>query len=201
VFLPSATAYLHGHRDYSTTRVWIIVVKTMRRLFSDRGRDVRRGALAALLAAGVLAPSAGAVTISPLPGTPDASPHTQISFLGVPPGEIHGISVVGSRTHTHSGQLHPYASAPGASFVPDKGFSEGESVRVSALVGPAGHQQRVSSEFTIAQLVHYHFAPMPTKAPTAAPGTVQSFVSQPALKPPTVSCSSPPTASTRSAAR
>ncbi len=142
---------------------------------------------AALLAACVLAPSAHAVTISPLPGTPDASPHTQISFLGVPPGEIHGISVVGSRSHTHSGQLHPYDSAPGASFVPDHGFSEGETVRVRALVGPAGHQQRVGSSFTIAQLAHPHFTPMSNSAPKVKPGMVQSFVSQPGLQPPTIS--------------
>ncbi len=153
----------------------------------DRRRRLRDGVLAALIAACTLAPGARAVTISPLPGTPDASPHTQISFLGVAPGEIHGIAVVGSRSGSHSGQLHPYVSAPGASFVPNRGFSEGESVRVSALVGPGGHQRRVSSSFTVARLVHYRFAPMSTKAPPAKPGTVQTFVSQPALKPPTVS--------------
>jgi hypothetical protein len=141
----------------------------------------------ALLAACVLAPSAHAVTISPLPGTPDASPHTQISFLGAPAGEIHQISVVGSRSGSHYGQLHGYDSAPGASFIPERGFSEGESVRVSAQVGPAGHQQRVGSSFTVAQLDHYHFTPMSTKPPPAKPGMVQSFVSQPALTPPTVS--------------
>ena len=52
----------------------------------------------------LIAPSAHAVTISPLPGTPDASPHTQISFLGVPASEIHQISVVGSRSGSHGGQ-------------------------------------------------------------------------------------------------
>jgi len=152
------------------------------------GRYLRGGSGAvALLAACVLAASAHAVTISPLPGTPDASPRTQISFLGVPAGEIHQISVVGSRTGSHRGQLHGYDSAPGASFIPERGFSEGESVRVSALAGPAGHQQRVGSSFTIAQLAHYRFTPMSTKAPPAKPGMVQSFVSQPDLMPPTVS--------------
>lgn len=153
----------------------------------DRRRRVLRGVLVASVAACALAPSAGAVTISPLPGTPDASPRTQISFLGVPAGEIHDIAVVGSRSGDHAGQLHPYASAPGASFVPDRGFDEGESVTVQASVGPAGHQQHVSSSFTVAQLVHYRFSPMSTRAPAAKPGMVQSFVSEPNLKPPTVS--------------
>jgi hypothetical protein len=153
----------------------------------DRPRRLRRGVPAALFVACVLAPSASAVTISPLPGTPDASPHTQISFLGPPAGQIHDIAVVGSRSGDHSGQLHSYAGAPGASFVPDRGFSEGERVTVSALVGPAGHRQHASSSFTVAQLVHYRFPPMSTQAPAAKPGTVQGFVSQPGLKPPTVS--------------
>ncbi len=140
----------------------------------------------ALLAGCLLAPSAHAVTISPLPGTPDASPHGQISFLGVPSNEIHEISVVGSRTGSHRGRLLAYDSAPGASFIPERGFGEGESVRVSALVGPTGHQQRVGSSFTIAQLAHYRFTPMSTKPSPAKPGMVQSFVSQPGLEPPTV---------------
>ena len=72
----------------------------------------------------LIAPSAHAVTISPLPGTPDASPHTQISFLGVPAGEIHQISVVGSRTGSHRGQLRGYDSAPGASFILDQGSAK-----------------------------------------------------------------------------
>src|ERR1700735_5038239 len=69
------------------------------------GRRLRRcsGALSAPLLACLLASSAHAATISPLPGTPDASPHTQISFLGVPAGEIHQISVVGSRTGSPRG--------------------------------------------------------------------------------------------------
>ena len=153
------------------------------------GRRLRRcsGALSAPLLACLLASSAHAITISPLPGTPDASPHTQISFLGVPAGEIHQVSVVGSHSGSHSGRLRGYGSAPGASFLLARGFSEGESVRVSALVGSTGHQQHVGSSFTIARLAHYHFTPMSTKAPPATPGMVQSFVSQPNLKPPMVS--------------
>ena len=53
------------------------------------------------------APAARALTISPLNGTPDASPHTQISFLGVAPGEIHSVTVVGSRSGSHGGRLSP----------------------------------------------------------------------------------------------
>lgn len=161
------------------------------------GRSSARACAAALLTLCALAPAARAVTISPLPGTPDASPHTQISFLGVPRGEIHDVSVVGSLSGSHSGHLRSYESAPGASFIPAQGFAEGERVSVSALTGRAGHEQRVGSSFTVAQLVHYRFAPMSTKVPSAKPGTVQRFTSEPKLESPTVAVlANAPTAST-----
>ncbi len=139
------------------------------------------GACAAL----ALATPSLAVTISPLAGTPDASPHTQISFLGVRPSEIHAVSVVGSRSGNHSGRLEAYASAAGASFLPARGFTEGETVHVRATVGTRRHLVTVGSTFTIARLVHYDFAPMQAP-PAAKPGTVQGFASEPGLQPPAV---------------
>lgn len=142
------------------------------------------GALALMFGAPAAA-SGLSVTVSPLNGTPDASPRTQISFLGAPAGEITQVSVVGSRSGRHSGRLASYVSATGASFLPARPFIEGEQVTVTALVGPAGHSERVSSTFMIARLDHYHFTPM-SAPPAAKPGTVQSFVSQPTLQPPSV---------------
>jgi hypothetical protein len=158
----------------------------------ERSR-VRRGrmagfAITVLATASVMslgAPAARALTISPLNGTPDASPHTQISFLGIPQGEIHSVTVVGSRSGSHDGRLRPYVSATGASFLPARGFSEGERVSVSALVGSSHHEYRVGSTFTVARLVHYGFTPMGS-APAAPAGTVQKFASQPDLTPPSV---------------
>ena len=148
----------------------------------------RQYAIAAILAVATMsvgAPAANALTISPLSGTPDASPHTQISFLGIVPSEIREVSAVGSRSGSHSGRLKPYASAPGASFLPARPFTEGEQVTVSAVVGRAHHEHRVGSTFTVARLAHYRFEPM-RSAPAAKPGTVQSFASQPGLSPPSV---------------
>ena len=129
---------------------------------------------------------AGALTISPLPGTPDASPHTQISFLGIAPKEIRDVAVTGSRSGRHPGRLEPYSSEPGASFVLDREFSEGEQVRVSALVGPTGHARRVTDAFTVARLADYPFGP-PRPGHAIRPGTVQSLASQPEWQPPTIS--------------
>jgi hypothetical protein len=139
----------------------------------------------AVLALGAAAGGAQAVTLSPLNGTPDASPDTQISFLGVPAGQIADVSVDGSRSGSHSGKLRSYASATGASFLPSRGFTQGERVTVSAVVGPRGHAARVGTSFTIARLVSYPLPPGRTPPPAKA-GANQSFVSQPKLQPPTV---------------
>ena len=77
------------------------------------------------------------MTVSPLPGSRDASPQTQISFLGAPKGDLSRISVVGSRTGAHAGRFEGYSEGDGASFVPSKPFAEGETVTVSAQVRDA----------------------------------------------------------------
>jgi hypothetical protein len=140
-----------------------------------------------LVAATVGAASAAARTlaISPLNGTPDASPRTQISFLGVPANEITHVSVVGSSTGGHGGKLRSYVSSAGASFLPTAGFAQGEQVTVSALVGPRGHTRRVGTSFTVARLSGYR-APATGPPARARAGTTQSFVSEPSLHPPKV---------------
>lgn len=158
------------------------------------GSAVRAGLFAwlaatTLLGAITLAPATAAgalaVAVSPLNGTPDASPYTQISFLGVPSNEIAGVSVVGSHTGGHPGRLEGYLTGPGASFVPSHPFSQGERVTATAVVGPKGHTQRVSTAFYVARLSSY--TPPPSGSPAPAPaGTVQSFASEPTLHPPKV---------------
>ncbi len=61
---------------------------------------------------------AGAVTVSPLPGSRDARPQTQISFLGVPAGALER-GERGRLAHgRHPGRLEAYSQGDGASFVP-----------------------------------------------------------------------------------
>lgn len=141
--------------------------------------------VALALAAATGAAPAAAVTLSPLNGTPDASPQTQISILGVPAGQISHVSVVGSHSGGHAGKLQSYASSAGASFLPSRPFTQGERVTASAVVGPAHHAQRVTTTFTVARLPGYRIAVgKPTELSNA--GLVQSFVSQPKLKPPSL---------------
>jgi hypothetical protein len=133
----------------------------------------------------------GAVTVSPLAGSRDANPQTQISFLGVPASDLSAISVVGARTGAHSGRLLAYSQGDGASFVPSRPFDEGELVTVRARVRVGGSVRALLDEFAIA-----HNDPITTTAETLEPLNLagdQSFRSRPELHPPvvTVTASSP----------
>jgi hypothetical protein len=134
------------------------------------------------------------VTVSPLPGSRDASPQTQISFLGPPKGDLSRISVVGSLTGAHAGRFEGYSDGDGASFVPSKPFAEGETVTVSAQVVSGGAVQPLSDSFTIA-----YQDPLSTTPETVhegSPSEIQYFHTRPDLRPPavTVTASSPATA-------
>lgn len=90
------------------------------------------------------------VTVSPLPGTAEASPQTQISFLGASAAQLGSIHVIGSRTGGHTGTLRSYKSATGASFVPSVPFQEGEQVTVCATVKTGTGPKRVATSFQVA---------------------------------------------------
>jgi hypothetical protein len=129
--------------------------------------------------------SAATVTISPLPGTPTALAKTQISFLGAAASSLSSISVVGSSSGRHSGQLRPYFSAVGASFLPSKPFTPGEHVTVHAKWAVAGGKRStISTSFTIARPGAVPLSEFPSVPGT--PADVQNFQSLPNLHPPAV---------------
>jgi hypothetical protein len=134
---------------------------------------------------------AGSVTVSPLSGSRDATPETQISFLGVAASAISRISVVGSDSGAHAGRLLAYSQGDGASFVPTAPFVEGERVVVRAEVRSGASAQPLLDVFAIADRDSI------TKTPeTIHPGLaseVQGFRSRPDLRPPalTVTAGSP----------
>lgn len=124
------------------------------------------------------------MTVSPLPGARDATPATQISFLGLPAADISHVSVRGARSGAHGGRLAPYSQGDGASFLPSGAFSEGERVSVAATVAPpAGPRRRISWLFSVASQDR-----LPSTPERVYPGSeTQSFVSRPDLRPPRVS--------------
>jgi len=137
---------------------------------------------------------ANAVAVSPIPGTEDASPYTQISFLG-PPGadriRIANVSVVGSRSGNHSGKLRHYSTGTGESFLLNKPLTPGEQVAVHALVGtgPAAPNKPVTTVFAVAHQAAVSQAEFP-KEPGDS-GAIQHYASAPGITPSTVSVTTP----------
>src|SRR4029079_2364437 len=104
--------------------------------------------------ASVTSAAANPVAVSPLPGTPDASPVTQISFLGPRGTRVARVRVVGSRSGVHAGILRAYSTATGESFIPARPFREGERVTVRARVRRDGLRERLArTTFTVAHQV------------------------------------------------
>jgi Arylsulfotransferase (ASST) len=131
------------------------------------------------------AASAGSVAVSPMAGTPDASPSTQISFLGGAGIQVSNVRVVGSRSGAHGGSLRAYSTGTGESFLPSKPFRAGEKVTVHAVLGGAA----VGTSFTIA-----HQATVSQKQFALNPGdarAVQHYSSAPALTPSSVRITTP----------
>jgi hypothetical protein len=140
--------------------------------------------VAVVLLAGLLgqaAPaSADALTISPTPGTPDASPQTQISILGTKPSRIKSVTVTGASSGPHPGSLRPYSGKRGASFVLDQPLTEGEAV--DATVGVSG-EKAVRFSFTVAVL---GTTQAPLNLTSRQPDKLQHFVTEPDLAPPVI---------------
>ena len=136
----------------------------------------------AVIAVLVAPAAAHAVAISPLPGTPDASPQTQISIWGAAPSSISSVSVKGSATGSHTGHLMPYTAGDGASFVLDKPLSQGERVSATAVVG--GH--RHSWSFAVARNGAVSPPPVPTGKPNFDLSVLDAFHSAPNLLAPKI---------------
>jgi Arylsulfotransferase (ASST) len=133
--------------------------------------------------------AANPVAVSPEPGTPDASPSTQISFLGGPGTRVTAVHAVGSTSGVHAGVLRAYSTGTGESFLPAHPFLPGERVTVSATVEVGGATHPASTSFVIA-----HQAPVSQKEFPINPGdprAVQHYGTAPSLTPSTVDITTP----------
>jgi hypothetical protein len=140
--------------------------------------------------ASVAAAAANPVTVSPLPGTPDASPATQVSFLGAAGLRVLSVAARGSRSGAHVGRVESYSTGTGASFLPTHPFVQGERVTVRAQVAPAGGPvQSAVTTFTVAHQAAVSESEFPN-----VPGSsseVEHFRSAPALAPSTLRVTTP----------
>jgi hypothetical protein len=135
------------------------------------------------------AATANPVAVSPEPGTPDASPDTQISFLGTAATSVADVRVTGSRSGAHAGVLRAYSTGTGESFVPAHPFVAGEHVTVTAQVTSGGATGTARSSFTIA-----HQAPVSQTEFPNNPGNsseVQHYSTAPSLTPSAVKLTTP----------
>ncbi len=133
--------------------------------------------------------SANPVAVSPEPGTPDASPDTQISFLGTAATTVSNVRVTGSRSGSHAGVLRAYSTGTGESFLPAHPFVAGEHVTVTAQVTSGGATGNARTSFTIA-----HQAPVSQTEFPNNPGSshdVQHYSTAPSLTPSTVDMTTP----------
>ncbi len=131
----------------------------------------------------------GALSVSPEPDSEDASYLAQISLLGVPAAEIQKLVVVGSRSGTHTGRLTAYSQGDGASFLPRRPFTQGETVTVrGALRSANGSSVPFAWRFTVAEVdsVSRSLETPPPPPPPAKSSELQHFVSRSDLRPPTV---------------
>ncbi|MEA2201441.1 MAG: hypothetical protein QOI89_2037 [Solirubrobacteraceae bacterium] len=132
---------------------------------------------------------ANPVAVSPQPGTADASPSSQISFLGAQGTRVSRVRVVGSRSGVHTGALRAYSTGTGESFLPAHPFVPGEVVTVRARIQRGTRTRTARTKFTVA-----HQAPVSQKQFPLDPGdrkAVQHYTSAPELSPSTVHVRTP----------
>ncbi len=124
------------------------------------------------------------LAVSPLPDSLDASPHTQISLLGVSAAALRAVQVSGSQTGAHPGILRPYSQGDGASFLPRRPFRSGETVfvRGTILPGPGAAAIPFAYRFAVARQDVLPRLSYPHRI--AHPEQKQHFYSRPDLQPP-----------------
>jgi len=127
---------------------------------------------------------ANPIAVSPEPGTPDASPRTQISFLGGNGTKVLAVTARGSRSGSHGGTLRAYSTGTGESFVPSHPFRIGERVTVHARVVGGPNRGSVATSFTIGNA--YAPSQKPFSLNRGSSADVQHYSSAPALTPSTV---------------
>jgi hypothetical protein len=141
-------------------------------------------------------PAPHSLNVIPFPGTPDASPYSQIAFPALSPSAIKSITVTGSDSGDHAGSLRALPGRRGTAFVLAKPFQPGEraavvarlSSRAAAIASGVRSGTELRFSFTVAMAVS---VPLPSSGPSA-PGPTQSFHSEPGLHPPVVTATGDP---------
>jgi hypothetical protein len=140
---------------------------------------------------------ANGLRLMPFPGTPDASPHTQIILPSIGRGDLDSVTAVGSTSGGHRGQLRCLPDRAGVAFSPDRPFTPGERVhvqaklrRAAAAAGLGAAGARVSYWFTVSvpasEGKHVQNVGRASSTRSAGVPNGMRFHSAPGLRPPTV---------------
>ena len=132
-----------------------------------------------------LLPGTG-VQVNPLPDSLDSPNTTQISFLGLPAGDLSHISVTGSYSRGHAGRLLAYSQDDGASFVPSKPFHPGETVVVRGRVRRGSRSVPFAFGFAVAVRVPITGSGSLATVAASKPSETLHFHTQPALHAPSI---------------
>ncbi|HET8929222.1 MAG TPA: arylsulfotransferase family protein, partial [Acidimicrobiales bacterium] len=132
--------------------------------------------------------SCSGVSVYPSPDTATASPATQVSFRNIDSTTITdtAVTVTGSATGEHTGDIVADSDGRGASFHPEKPFDAGETVTVTAPEQICGADDS-SASF---QIGSDDIAPLPKPkktdddTPETTAADLQHFASEPGLEPP-----------------
>ncbi len=130
---------------------------------------------------GVARAAATPVNVFPIPGSRVAPPKSQITFRGLPAGELGSIVVVGSRSGTHAGTVEADSDGQGGSFIPSTPFTPGEQVTVQTglnIVGGSGGRWQFTVATPAGGIPASHWMRTPRNR-----NDVMSFHSRPDLRP------------------
>ncbi len=170
----------------------------MRHLTPSTAR-LRRALLAALCSGWLATPAAAAppLHVIPFPGTPDASPSSDVIFSSLRPSQIASVSVGGSVSGAHRGRLVALPAGAGTAFIPDRRFSAGDHVTVTAVLrSPAAgtasgdpRATRLGFSFGVAAPARVSGALLNASMASAGGPPTRSYVTAPHLHPPVINVS------------
>ncbi len=154
-------------------------------------------ALAAHFNAGRRPAPAQGLDVLPFPGTPDAAPRTNIDLPAASRAQVQSVIAVGSRSGLHAGRLSAQPTGNGAVFTPDRPFSPGERVTVTAslrsakagMASGAPGAKQISFSFSVARPGSAGAEERPTGVEHHTGGSrprTHTFVTQPRFKAPVV---------------
>jgi hypothetical protein len=128
--------------------------------------------------------AAGTVTMFPSPASVTASPKTTISLRGTSAVDATGITITGSRSGRHTGRVRAHPDGGGASFVPDKPFTAGETVVVTSGLAIRGRSGD-AAHFTVSRPAVETTPPSATASATPTPA-VSTYLSEPDVQAPRI---------------